>query len=232
MMPAEGDLPSLARSRSIFKDQIHFVIIEYPSWQEMIRAGAGFGAIVDAAVAQILQTNAEGIPCLLTGYSFGGLVAVETARRLIERGVQIGFLGLIDTRTERPTETQQAQGISRPYKLIGKIISALILISAFRSLNTVGRLARFLPAKHAFAIEFLLNTRLRTRSLRRFRLEPLQLAMTLYRSDEGCLADNGWSAYFSQVDVVAIGGDHHSILEPPLLEILRAKILEAIEPSN
>jgi acyl-CoA synthetase (AMP-forming)/AMP-acid ligase II/thioesterase domain-containing protein len=231
MIPAEGDSPSLAHFRALLKDRIHFVMIKYPGWREMIDAGAGFEAIVDAAVAQICRQSGQDVPCLLAGYSFGGLVAVETGRRLVEHGRRIDFLGLIDTRAERPPEeTRQARSVSRPMKFIGKIFSALILISAFRPLKIMGQLATLLPAKQAFTIEFMLNTRLRTRSLRRLQLNPLQAPITLYRSDEGSSLDNGWSVHCSQVTVVPTGGDHHSILEPPFLDILCTRFLEAVEP--
>lgn len=234
MLPAEGDSPTLSHFRSVLKDQIRFVLIEYPGWREMIDAGAGFEALVDAAVAQICGQSRENECCLLAGYSFGGLVAVETARRLAERGRQVGFLGLIDTRVERPPDTGEKRSVSRPMKIVGKIISALILVSAFGPLKILGRLATRLPAKRAFTIEFMLNTRLRTRSLHRLHLKPLELPITLYRSSEhpSTLLDNGWSAYCDRVAVVPIGGTHHSILEPPFLDSLRKRFLEAVEAAR
>ena len=234
MLPAEGNSPTLSHFRSMLKNQIRFVLIEYPGWREMIDAGAGFEALVDAAVAQICGQSRENEFCLLAGYSFGGLVAVETARRLTERGRQVGFLGLIDTRVERPPDTGETRNVSRPMKVVGKVISALILVSAFRPLKIMGQLATLLPAKRAFTIEFMLNTRLRTRSLHRLRLKPLQLPITLYRSSEhpSTLLDNGWSAYCDGVAVVPIGGTHHSILEPPFLDSLCTRFLEAVEAAR
>jgi len=233
MLPAEGDSPTLSHFRSVLKDQIRFVLIEYPGWREMIDAGAGFEALVDAAVAQICRQSRENEFCLLAGYSFGGLVAVETARRLTERGRQVGFLGLIDTRVERPPDTGEKRSVSRPLKVVGKVISALILVSAFGPLKIMGRLATLLPAKRAFTIEFMLNTRLRTRSLHRLQLKPLQLPITLYRSlEDPSLLDNGWSAYCDRLAVVPIGGNHHSILEPPFLDSLCTRFLEAVEAAK
>jgi acyl-CoA synthetase (AMP-forming)/AMP-acid ligase II/thioesterase domain-containing protein len=230
MMPAEGDSPSLAHFRALLKDQVRFVMIEYPGWREMIDAGAGFDAIVAAAVAQIGRQSREDVPCRLVGYSFGGLVAVKAASRLVEQGRQIDFLALIDTRAERPPEkTRQARSVTRSMKLIGKMFSALILISAFRPLKLMGQLATLLPTKQAFAIQYMLNTRLRTRSLRRLQLEAIPMPITLYRSNEGTSPDNGWGAYCNQVAVVPIGGNHHSILEPPFLDILCEQFLKAIE---
>jgi acyl-CoA synthetase (AMP-forming)/AMP-acid ligase II/thioesterase domain-containing protein/acyl carrier protein len=231
MLPAEGDSPTLSHFRSVLKDQIRFVLIEYPNWPEMIDAGAGFETLVDAAVAQICEQSQENERCLLAGYSFGGLVAVETARRLAKRGRQVGFLGLIDTRVERPADSRDERSVSWPLKMVGKLISALILASAFGPLKLLGRLATRLPAKRAFTIEFMLTTRLRTRSLHRLQLKPLALPITLYLSSEHppALLDNGWSAYCERLAVVPIGGTHHSILEPPHLDRLRTGFLEAVE---
>jgi thioesterase domain-containing protein/acyl carrier protein len=47
-------------------------------------------------LAAIRQTQATG-PYLLCGYSFGGLLAIEVARRLNEAGEEIGLLFLIDS---------------------------------------------------------------------------------------------------------------------------------------
>lgn len=52
--------------------------------------------MVDAYEAAIREIQPHG-PYALGGYSFGGLVAYELARRLRARGAQIGFLGLFET---------------------------------------------------------------------------------------------------------------------------------------
>jgi oxalate---CoA ligase len=257
MTPAQGDLPGLARFRAECKDDIRFAVIEYPSWREMIEAGGGFNVLVDAAVAQICALSRENDLCLLAGYSFGGLVAVETARRLVERGRRIDFLGLIDTQAVMPSAPRkrrqsivsasarrlmewgrrinfpglvdtQAAMPAAPQITWQNIISALISRSAFRTLRIIGRLGALLPAKHAITIEYVMNERLRIESLRGLRLKPLQVPVTLYRSGEGysTLLDNGWGAYCSRVAVTPIGGTHHSMWEPPFLEILCARFLE------
>lgn len=52
--------------------------------------------MVDAYEAAIREVQPQG-PYALSGYSFGGLVAYELARRFRARGAQIGFLGLFET---------------------------------------------------------------------------------------------------------------------------------------
>jgi thioesterase domain-containing protein/acyl carrier protein len=222
--PADGDSPKLARFRAVFKDRIRFVLIEYPRWREMIDGGAGFDLLVDAAVAQIRAQIRQNDPCHLTGYSFGGLVALETARRLAQLGCRVGHVGLVDTRTASPSTTPP-----RRWRIV---IARLISMSAFRSLKAVGQLAALFPANRAFKIEFELNMQLRRSTLRRFRMAPLEIPITIYKSDDiqSPLPSDGWSAQCSRLEVVYIGGTHDTILEPPLLDTLSARFLEGVSP--
>jgi len=56
----------------------------------------GMEYIASAYLAEILQLQPEG-PYYLAGHSFGGYIAMEIARHLLERGLQVAFLGLCDT---------------------------------------------------------------------------------------------------------------------------------------
>src|SRR4029077_3443843 len=76
---ADGDTPLQAQFRAAFHNQIRFEVIQYPPWRDMIDAGAGFDLLITAAVDQILAANDGDI--FLAGFSFGGFVASEVARR-------------------------------------------------------------------------------------------------------------------------------------------------------
>ena len=52
--------------------------------------------MADCYVNAITEVQPHG-PYLLSGMCFGGLVAVEIARRLAERGEPIGLLALLDS---------------------------------------------------------------------------------------------------------------------------------------
>src|SRR5207248_1891657 len=108
MPSAEGDAPTYVRFRAALEGRVHFKVIDYPKWREMIDGGAGFDVIVDAAVEQILGA-CPSASCLLVGYSFGGFVAWEAAHRLTQLGRRVGFVGLIDTRRRR--QLQKAQSL-------------------------------------------------------------------------------------------------------------------------
>ena len=53
-------------------------------------------SMADDYINAITEAQPRG-PYILVGVSFGGLVALEIAHRLTERGDQIGFLGLLET---------------------------------------------------------------------------------------------------------------------------------------
>lgn len=52
--------------------------------------------MADFFMTAIRKTRAHG-PYFLIGYSFGGVVMYEAARRLVEKGEHIGFLGMIES---------------------------------------------------------------------------------------------------------------------------------------
>jgi thioesterase domain-containing protein len=62
----------------------------------MIVTKLDFSVVAASALEQVLGECGDG-PICLAGHSFGGLVAYDTARRLVESGRPVTFLGLLDT---------------------------------------------------------------------------------------------------------------------------------------
>jgi len=251
MAPAGGDSPGLARFRAVLKAKFRFVVIQYPGWPEMIEAGGDFDALANSTVAQICAKSSETDPILLAGYSFGGLVAIEAARRLLERGRRVSFVGLIDTRAINPLTfikllrwfleprqkakfkprmgTQRVSSGSMPSRWHA-LISALVLISAFRTLKIFGRLAMRLPEKQAFTIGSAISCRLRRESMRRLRLKPLAIPLILFRSDDDQSSrDYGWSSLCPELTVFRTGGTHEVMLSSPFVETLCKQFQDAVE---
>jgi thioesterase domain-containing protein/acyl carrier protein len=222
--PAGGSSLELARFRAAFKGAISFVTIEYPDWRKMIDANGGFDFLVNAAVSQILAMGEIGDQYLLAGYSFGGLVAMEVARRLLERGKKVHFIGLLDTRAA------MAKAPKRWRAIVAKLVSR----SAFRTLKTIDRLAKMLPPKRAILVEHELNVRLRMKGFDHQRPNPLPMPVTLYKSDDPSPAssEQWWLGRCTELHTVPIGGTHHSLFEPPHLDKLRTSFLAAIETVN
>jgi thioesterase domain-containing protein/non-ribosomal peptide synthetase component E (peptide arylation enzyme)/acyl carrier protein len=247
LMPAfEGDSPALVRLRAAFEGKIRFAVAHYPSWREMIHAEGRFDLIIDAVVAQVVATCGEN-DCLLAGYSFGGFVAWETARRLTESGRHVTFVGLIDSRRADLVNSPKSQSIlakvgrmlrsmyanSRAAHVIvlRSLIRRLIGMPALPILHAMGNLAMLLPAQAAYTFHANLIAEWRLRALRKSEIKPLRVTVTLFRSDEylSISPDFGWGALCAKLDVVSIGGSHLSLLEPPYRALLCERFLEAVQ---
>jgi thioesterase domain-containing protein len=209
-------------------------VAQYPSWREMCRAGAPFDVIINAVVAQVLATFGEN-DCLLAGYSFGGFVAWEVARRLMESGHRVAFVGLIDSRRYDIVKPPGSRSIGVLHSIfanpLSSLIRLLIRMSAFPILHVMGNVAMLLPAQMAFKFHSTLIANLRLRALLQSETRPLQIPATLFRSDEhfSISPDFGWGALCSNLDIVSIGGTHGSMLDPPNREFLCERFVEAIE---
>jgi len=236
---AHGDLPDLARFRTAVEDFIRFVTIRYPSWSEMIDAGSGFDVLINAAVAQILAESDNDI--YLLGNSFGGFVAFEAARRIMESGRRVSFIGLIDTRradllqlhTSIGVKTRKALQLIRsgvrsaPTVLLESLFRALTMMSALRLLQVMGHMAVLLPPNAAFKFRWRLEQQLRYGSLEKWTLKPLNSPVTLFRSGERD-SDYGWSALCGHLSIIPVSGNHESILELPHRDIFCARFLQAV----
>jgi len=233
-----------AKFRAALANKVRFVVIHYPSWWDLIRTGGGFGMIVDGAFAQI-RAQSDSDTYFLAGYSFGGIVAYEVARRLVDSGGRIGFLGLIDARHEgqlpRPREDPLAKSIRRLKRALTqpehairvlprRLIASLASLSAYRSLIAIGRLTAALPPEIAFEWNWHLTAHVRMKALRRWTIAPHDVSATLFRSDEPWHPqDYGWSALCRRLTVVAVPGSHLSLFDPQNREVLRAKFLQMLE---
>jgi oxalate---CoA ligase len=249
MLPAEGDYPTLVRFRAAFGDKVRFVVIQYPSWREMIDAGARFDALVSAAEAQI-RAQCQDRVCFLAGYSFGGFVAWETARRLAESGYKIGFLGLIDTRRRENLAINPALAprrlraestprirllvrsiLERPIRttVLRGFLSFLVAVRAFWLLRPLGELAIRRRSRGAFAFQWHLVVLLRLNSLRKREFGPLHVPVTLFRSDDfdPKSPDYGWGAMCSQLTVVPVSVSHISMITET--DVLCPRFLEVLE---
>jgi thioesterase domain-containing protein/acyl carrier protein len=255
MPHADGDVPALAQFRAAMKDHIRFVVIEYPRLSEMVDDRGRFDQLVDAAEKQILAQCGDE-PCRLVGYSFGGFIAWETVRRLTQTGRGIAFLGLIDSQLVTPhgrsfLAAAEDRGFlaavsSRvfspawwhPGRLYFGCRDNLIELSArllpLAVLRRIDRLGILLPPKTAFRFRHKLVSQVRLTSLRKNRLEPLQVPTTLFRSDTYAarLPDHGWSRLCDELFIVPVRGGHNFRGGVPIdREELSAKLVQAIETS-
>jgi len=248
--PAYGDVPGLAQFREALAGRIRFHVIQYPPLSDMISRGAGFDLLVEATVDQILRKCGVGV-CRLAGYSFGGFVAHEAARRIVATGRRVDFLGLIDSRFDAPEpkdETFPAKAgsyLRRSWSQPGKIYrdgfwwlaELLSRYGPLPLLRGIDRLTLAFPASTAFAFRLELLTRLRANSLSKapdgLGRERLDVPTTLFRAEDSAgRRDHGWEGLCGQLVVRAVGGGHRSLFEPPFRADLCAQFLEAVDAAS
>jgi len=176
------------------------------------------------------KAQSEG-PYYLGGYSFGGLVALEMARRLAASGHEIGVLALVDTYFVGQNESTS-------------------LLTRFFSLSTEQKLAYL--KKRAMRYRRGIKRRIDALSLpvpvkkvreacavaeRKYRPSPVSVPLTLFRASEKALrgldaSQNGWHHYAAGgLEIHEIDGDHGNILNEPnvrqLAAAMRAKLARA-----
>lgn len=93
-----------------FKGLIDYMDVEQPIYGFQARGLDGseeplddMNAIAADYIEELLEHNPDG-PYALAGYSFGGYIALETARQLLAQGKTVKMLGMFDTNAEESTE--------------------------------------------------------------------------------------------------------------------------------
>lgn len=168
-------------------------------------------------------------PYYLGGYSFGGLVALEMARRLAEGGHEIGMLALVDT------------------YFVGQGGNTSLL-SRFFSLSTGQKLAYL--KKRATRYRRGIRRRIDALSLpgpvkkvreacaiaeQKYRPSPVSVPLILFRASEKALrgldgSENGWQQYAAGgLEIHEIDGDHGNILNEPNVRQLAAALRARLE---
>jgi thioesterase domain-containing protein len=241
MPPYEGDISLLVRFRAALGDRLLFSAVHYPGWKDALNSSGRFEAIVDAAVSQIVP-RINNNRCALAGYSFGGIVAWETARRLQEHGYDVAFLGLIDTALDGlPHQQMGMSGMAtRLLKrmrstpnveaLTDSILKNLLRRSSVPTLKIMNRTIELTSPRLALSFQRHLTGQLRLLALDQWTVAPVDVSATLFRSDDGWedAPDFGWRRICDDLTIVRIGGSHESILRPPYLQVLCDRFVESV----
>lgn len=246
MPSAEGDAPDYVRFREALQDGMDFKVIDYPGWAAMVDGGGGFDVIVDAALAQMLA-EPDAAPYFLAGYSFGGFVAWEAARRLTEMGRRVGFVGLIDTRRQEATRSVEtrAQWMRRklqdartnPRQVLAAVRWQLAYPLALKVcprflLRRIGDMALGTQVLSGFGERLLLRTRLNAMS--GSRSAPLEAPVVLFRSDEFApeAKDFNWGKLCGQLQVSPVTGSHLTLFQSPNFENLTGAFRTAVRAAQ
>ncbi len=204
-------------------------------------------ATADAFTAAIRRVRPRG-PYALTGYSYGGVLAVEIARRLVDAGEELSFLGLVDT---------YAPGAVGPPRRLTKLrmhAANLASLGLGEAWNYVaGRVRRRIaaalgrgeasPARARPEVDLHIDERIdaaRDRCLRAiaaYRALPFAARVTVFHAtvlgDWSVVRDPhgtcGWGPLAQGgVEVVEIACGHLDLFRPPHLLELAARLDDAL----
>ncbi len=209
-------------------------------------------AMADAYVAALLAEQPTG-PYMLGGWSFGGLVAYEMARRLTAQGHEIALLALIDSwapQAEPATPPDDAAMIAWFASDLSRTFGAPIPIDAdtFSALPQEAQLGYVLEQARAAGVlppdiseadiaRYLAVFRANLHAMYTHPRRPYTGRITLFRAGDRPLNEAGptlgWEGLAEGgVDVQVIPGDHYGIVRQPHVATLATQLHNALTSAD
>lgn len=201
------------------------------------------GAMVDDYLAALDGVHPGG-PWHLIGYSMGGVLAVEAARRLAAAGEEVGLVGLLDTnsRIDIDEDTDYATRILIRFglRLADVDVESLLALdpeARTRRLLALGVAAGTLPADYDVArLRCMLEMyRHNGTALASHEIRPYPGPVVLFRASDQSMDEGpvdpllGWGELAAEVDVVQVPGDHFHMMEPGNVEVLAGAVRERLQ---
>lgn len=256
MVPVSGgDGPGQARLRAQCAPWLDMRTVRLPEWTAIMRPDFAFESLCDSVADQIDQGAGAG-PILITGYCFGGAVASIAARKLVQRGRKVGYLGLVDADLawfQRPP--------SRPHRTMSGIerlksvrwawqqgrLSEHLAWQAAELLEQRGRGVlrwmargnrhRVLPETFRFHLNLYLQMVLLPRVDRAGLIRLISddhitaIPTTVFRTGHHAAdrPDLGWKTLFDPVAVEVIQGDHNGVFDPETIGSLGDQLVASVQ---
>ncbi|MDX6428292.1 MAG: phthiocerol/phenolphthiocerol synthesis type-I polyketide synthase, partial [Streptosporangiaceae bacterium] len=203
-------------------------------------------------VEHLRQAQPEG-PFRLGGWSFGGVLAYETARQLVAAGRDVEMVVLFDAGVPRPVE-DEADTLAKRFSAFVEYLNTtygLDLVLPYDELAGLSEEAQFalVMERAAPLIEILppavlhhqLTSHQDTRSLEAYRPQPYDGRVVLYRAPDptpwgldvgeryALDETNGFGELCSNLEIVWIPQTHHlNLLDPPGVEAIAAHLGEQL----
>jgi thioesterase domain-containing protein len=184
-------------------------------------------------------------PYHLLGWSFGGLVAYEIARRLTAAGEEVALLAVLDAGPKPKQEEGEARPNLDAADLLADEFRAVLAVTAeeiralpegerlpwlFSRAEAVGKLPAGLDL--AYVERLLATFQAHQQAALAYRPGPYPGRLTLFRA-VGDLASRpdlamGWNGLAADLEIVKVPGGHEDMVAPPHLETLAAKLRELL----
>ncbi len=213
-----GDEPTLASFRRSFDGRVRFELIDYPGIDHPAAVSQEMVSLGNFAADEI-ERRAPGGAVIVAGYSLGGSVAFEAARRLVSRGRSVKLLAVFDTLM---SHSEQVGGF---YTRKQKLMAFAIRLDFCQRL-VLAAIQRLWPEKLGHAQRFIVGYR-RVSAARRWRPQRLGI-QTFYVSCEQTpkSVEAQWRGLCPDMRaLVRLPGGHHDLFTEAAL----AKLTPAFE---
>ncbi|MEV6905794.1 SDR family NAD(P)-dependent oxidoreductase [Amycolatopsis sp. NPDC051071] len=194
-------------------------------------------------------------PYRLGGWSFGGCLAYETARRLTAAGERVDLVFLIDSILPLPTDGKPVgeilldrfdrftEHVEQTYGVPLDIPrDELVLLGEDEQIRLViGKLAAQVPGMGQGVLRHQYESYVDARVAERYTPEPYAGPVLLMRAQEPhpltttldpryLRTDDtlGWDAFCTDLEVVRVPGDHLSMIDPPQVEVVAAALADRL----
>jgi amino acid adenylation domain-containing protein len=208
-------------------------------------------AMAERYVGAIRSIQKNG-PYRVLGYSTGGIVAHAMAEHLMSLGETVSFLGLIDAGADvgsgvmslaALTERERQSGLAETAVLSDLAVNLVPADakSEYEALAATGDFAATLAYLKRIqvipldidheAVRRMVHVRLGTyEAVSRYRPAPIAVRATLFRAGQSGAGPLGWDKLLGpELHVVAVGGEHHTIVAQPHVERLANAIANELD---
>jgi thioesterase domain-containing protein len=194
-------------------------------------------------IADVLL-DATDAPFQLVGYSLGGVLAVETARRLEALGREVSFVGLIDTSYPvAPAIFSKSGRVVRALARRDRLAFAGTVRSLWRDIRVeLGRIRhgskwiRYVRRGERIPAELAGKriTHANMRAMRRHVPRPYAGRVVYFEAVSGTRrrpAHRPWMASVAELEAVSVPGEHHgddSVMSEPHVAVLAAEVSQRL----
>ena len=185
-------------------------------------------AIADKYLARIKQFQAQG-PYYIAGHSFGGIIGLEVARKLMEAGESVGLLAMLES--WHPLIKKELRYSDKVYAHLKSFVRSPWNYVLKKPRRMIKQLCyRFNKQDNAdMGVDH--RAMARQQAIQRYRSKRYPGKVMIYRAaDKNPFEPDhpslGWQALIPDLTVVDIPGDHLGILKQPNADILAGYISE------
>jgi thioesterase domain-containing protein len=241
-LPGAGGInPAVAAFAKHSEERLPLVLLDYPDWSWQLEHPS-FEMLI-SEVAQRISVAVPRAPLGVAGYSLGAPIAALVVSKLIASGHDVRWIAAIDPVMPGSTELGRdrrarlgraaSAAISAGWRsgaryawmmsirTAGRLMVPLLLRLGRRGRRLMGVLAR--PGS-LLAHQF--NVRLMIRSAARWQMPPSpvpkSVRCTLMRTVETAPDIEFWQSQFSEVKMIEVDGDHHTLFGGRLVDLLLA----------